>query len=149
MSGFVLRQLGNFTAISWREQVNFQLDDVDEVHFVLSQHAYLDLYSASSLKQQSADKQVTPLGHIILTPSQTVFVVTPDYCVLRGAATNTNFIVFGLTRWVLEPTIYHTQGGHANHYTTDVFGMKTRCWFALIVSYRYKRYICSDVVYRM
>jgi hypothetical protein len=46
-------QLGNFTAISWREQVNFQLDDVDEVHFVLSQHAYLDLYSASSLKQQS------------------------------------------------------------------------------------------------
>jgi hypothetical protein len=50
---------------------------------------------------------VTPLGHIILTPSQTVFVVTPDYCVLRGAATNTNFIVFGLTR------------EHANHYATD------------------------------
>ena len=34
----------NFPAISWREQVNFQLDD-DEVHFVLDQHAELDLYS--------------------------------------------------------------------------------------------------------
>jgi hypothetical protein len=30
-----------------------------------------------------------------------------------------NFIVFGLTRSELEPTIYRTQGEHANHYTTD------------------------------
>jgi hypothetical protein len=37
---------------------------------------------------------------------------------LRGEATNTNFIVFGLTRSRLEPTIYHTSGKHANHYTT-------------------------------
>jgi hypothetical protein len=28
---------------------------VDEVHFVLDQHAYLDFYSASLLKQRSAD----------------------------------------------------------------------------------------------
>jgi len=27
---------------------------------------------------------------------------------LSGEATNTNFIVFGLTRPGLEPTIYHT-----------------------------------------
>ena len=31
--------------------MNFQWDD-DEVHFVLDQHARLDFYSASSLKQQ-------------------------------------------------------------------------------------------------
>jgi hypothetical protein len=36
-----------------------------------------------------------------------------------GEALNTNFIVFGLTRSELEPTIYHTRGEHANHYTTD------------------------------
>ena len=36
-----------------------------------------------------------------------------------GEATDTNFIVFGLTRPGLEPTIYHTRGEHANHYTTD------------------------------
>ena len=34
----VQRQLSNFSAISWREQVNFQLND-DEVSFVLDQHA--------------------------------------------------------------------------------------------------------------
>jgi hypothetical protein len=39
--------------------------------------------------------------------------------VLSGEATNINFIVFGLTRLGLEPTIYHTRGKHANHYTTD------------------------------
>jgi hypothetical protein len=38
---------------------------------------------------------------------------------LSREATNTNFIVFSLTRPGLEPTNYHTQGQHANHYTTD------------------------------
>jgi hypothetical protein len=42
-----------------------QWDD-DEFHFVLDQHAELDFYSASSLKQQSAGRHVAPLGHIIL-----------------------------------------------------------------------------------
>ena len=40
--------------------------DDDEVRFVLHQHAELDIYSASSLKQQSVDRLVAPLGHIIL-----------------------------------------------------------------------------------
>jgi hypothetical protein len=40
-----------------KEQVNFQWDD-DEIHFVLDQHAELDFYSASSLKQQSAGRHV-------------------------------------------------------------------------------------------
>jgi hypothetical protein len=39
--------------------------------------------------------------------------------VLSGEATNTNFIVFGLTRPGLESTIYHTRSEYANHYTTD------------------------------
>jgi hypothetical protein len=45
----------------------------DEIHFGLDQHAELDLYSAISLKQQSADRHVAPLVHIILIPSQPVF----------------------------------------------------------------------------
>jgi hypothetical protein len=44
-------QFNNFSDISRWEQVNFQWDD-DEVRFVLDQHAELDFYSASSLKQQ-------------------------------------------------------------------------------------------------
>ena len=65
--------LAVFSARSWREQVNFQWDD-DEVHFVLDQHAELNFYSASSLKQQFADRHVAPLRHIILIPSQPVLV---------------------------------------------------------------------------
>jgi hypothetical protein len=34
-------------------------------------------------------------------------------------ATNTFFIVFGLTQSGLEPTIYRNQGEHAHQYTTD------------------------------
>jgi hypothetical protein len=44
----------------------------NEVRFVLDRHAYLDFYSASSLKQQSADRHVAPLGHIILIPRQQI-----------------------------------------------------------------------------
>ena len=38
---------------------------------------------------------------------------------VSGEATNTNFIIFDLTRPGLEPTIYRTWGKHANHYATD------------------------------
>ena len=68
-------QFSNFSPISWREQVNFKWDD-DEVRFVLDQNADLDFYSASSLKQQSTDRHVAPLWHIILIPSQPVFVLS-------------------------------------------------------------------------
>jgi hypothetical protein len=34
-------------------------------------------YSASSLKQQSADRHFAALGHIILIPSQPVFPLSP------------------------------------------------------------------------
>ena len=33
-----------------------------------------------------------------------------------------HFVVFGLTRSGLEPTIYRTLVEHANHYTTDAVG---------------------------
>ena len=60
-------------AMSWREQVNFQWDD-DEVRFVLDQHAF---YSASSLKQQSMDRHITPLDHIIPILKQPIFALSP------------------------------------------------------------------------
>jgi predicted alpha/beta hydrolase len=55
----------------------FQWNDDDDVRFVLDQQAELDFYSASSLKQQSVDRHVAPLGHIILIASQTVFALSP------------------------------------------------------------------------
>jgi hypothetical protein len=38
---------------------------------------------------------------------------------LSGEATNTNFIVFGMTQLGPKPTNYRTHDEHANHYTTD------------------------------
>ena len=78
-------------------------DDDDDVHFVLDQHAELDIYSASSLKQQPAGRHVAPPGHIILIPRQAVFTLTLLCCVLSREPTNTNFIVFCLTQPWLEP----------------------------------------------
>jgi hypothetical protein len=49
----------------------------DEVRFGLDQHGELDLYGASSLKQQSAGRHVAPLGHIILISSQRIFAISP------------------------------------------------------------------------
>jgi len=60
---------------------------------VLDQHAELDFHSASSLKQQSADKHAATLGHIILIPSEPVCALSLC-CMLSGEATNTNFIVW-------------------------------------------------------
>ena len=60
-------------------RVNFQWDDDDDddFRFILDDHAELDFYSASTLKQQSAKRHVVTLGHIILIPSQPVFVLSP------------------------------------------------------------------------
>ena len=45
--------------------------------FVLEEHAWSDLYGVSSLKQQSADRHVVPLAHVILIPSKPVFALYP------------------------------------------------------------------------
>ena len=78
-----------------------------------------DLYSANPVKQKSTGRHVAPRGHIIPIPSQSVFALTPECFVLSGKATTTNFIIFGLTRIWLEPTIYRTPGEQASHNTTD------------------------------
>jgi hypothetical protein len=52
-------------------------------------------------------RNVAPLQHIILIPSQPIFDLAPQWCVLSGDTATTNFIVFALTQQRLEPTIYH------------------------------------------
>jgi hypothetical protein len=48
--------------------------DHDDVRFIQDQHAYVGFVSASSLKQQSIGRHIAPRGHIILNPSQQIFV---------------------------------------------------------------------------
>jgi hypothetical protein len=38
---------------------------------------------------------------------------------ISGEAANTNFIVYGLTRWALKLMIYRIRGNPANRYTTN------------------------------
>jgi hypothetical protein len=58
-----------------------------------------------TLKQQYVGRHVAPLGHI----EPPVFNLTPWCSMLIGEGTNTNIIVFGLTRPRLESTIYRTR----------------------------------------
>ena len=62
---------------------------------------------------------MSPFRHMILIQSQPVFALSPACCVFSGEATNTDFIVIGLTRPGLKSTIYDTRGEHANHYATN------------------------------
>ena len=66
----------NFSAISWREQVNFQWDK-DDVRFVTHNTLSWIFIVASSLKQQSVGKHVAPLVHIILILNQLIFALSP------------------------------------------------------------------------
>jgi hypothetical protein len=66
-------------------------------------------------------RHVAPLWHIILILNQSVF---------SGEATNSNFIIFGLTRSGLEPTMYCTRGEHVNHYDTDAIIWRNSCTIA-------------------
>ena len=70
-----IQQFFNYICISWREKL--MVNEMMIVCFVLDQHPELDLYNASSLKQQSADRHVAPLWHIILITSQPVFALSP------------------------------------------------------------------------
>ena len=71
--------------VSWLKQFTLRWDN-DDVRFLLNQHAELDFYSASSLKQQSVDRHVAQLGHIIQIPNQPVFNIAPWWCVRSGGA---------------------------------------------------------------
>ena len=55
------------SAISWREQINFnEMMMMRSALYYWPTRLVAFLYSASSLKQQSADRHVAPLGHIIM-----------------------------------------------------------------------------------
>ena len=76
------------------------------------------VHSASSLKQQSVDKHVAPLEHIILIPSQPTSL--SSFYLMMRAFRRSNKYQFSSLRFGLEPSIYHTRGEHANHCTTHV-----------------------------
>jgi hypothetical protein len=87
--------------------------DDDDVCFVLDQHAQLDFYSASSLKQHSVGRHIAPLGHINLIQSQPVFALTPWYILTLSQFFNTVCLaenkLSGLAQPRIETTIFRTE----------------------------------------
>ena len=107
----------NSEFFSWREHVTFWWD-VNDVCFVLDQHDELDFCSGCSLKQLSAGKYVTPIGNNILIPSQqSLLLLLSAACLVEKNKYQFDSLWLDPTR--AQFTIYHTQGEHANHYTTD------------------------------
>jgi hypothetical protein len=62
-----------FSAISWKR--TDILGEMMMVSVLYWTNTYLDIYSASSLKQQYTGRHVVSLGHIILIQSQIIFVL--------------------------------------------------------------------------
>ena len=75
-------------------------------------HSELDFYSASSLKQQSAGRDVASLGTHYHDSEKNNFCSFSLIRMLNREATNTNLIVFGCTLPGLEPTTYGTRHDH-------------------------------------
>jgi hypothetical protein len=69
-------QVCNFTLISCEKFIFDKIDDDDDICFELIQHVEFDFYSASSLKQQSIERHVSPLEHIILIQSEPIIGLT-------------------------------------------------------------------------
>ena len=65
-----------FSNISANIHLYYGKKKLIENEMILDQHANLDCYSASSLKQQPGGRHVAPLGHIILIPSQSIFLLS-------------------------------------------------------------------------
>ena len=99
-----------FSYLSWREQVNFQWDDA-EVGFALHQHAELEFYRTSSLKQQSAGRQ------LYLCANTEVLKWTYVHW------TSCIFLFFFLQTWCLNSVVKNCHWCYFLHdNSSDVFG---------------------------
>jgi len=61
---FVLFPLAIVLSVVLRFPESDYLFGIFKLFFVLDQHAQLDFFDASSLKQQSTDRQISPIGNI-------------------------------------------------------------------------------------
>ena len=80
---------------------------------------------------KSTQRQITPLRHIILIPSQPVFADIVWCCMFRGEAAITNLIVFGLT-WTRSHNLVNFYWSACNKYNICVLGYQ----FCLFLHFR-------------
>jgi hypothetical protein len=126
-----VRQFSNFSAISWRKQVSFQWDD-DEVYFVLDPHAELNYHSTKALKQQSADRHVAPLGHIILFPSQPALIFLLNDACLAEKQLLGLYVIWIWIDWYrkYQPAEQHQSYSHSDNMFII---LKSNIWRRILV----------------
>ena len=91
------------------------------------------IFKHFSLKQQSADIHIAPLGHIILIPSQPVFAFLLNAECLAEKQTYL-FDILCFDPIGARTTISRIPGEHTNHYTIDAVG-STRVWLMKVKKY--------------
>jgi hypothetical protein len=115
----VLRQFSNFSAISWREQVNFQRND-DEAHFVLDQHNDLFLLVlAHWSKSPRSDMSFYSYTLFWLPANKSLLILLNAACLAEKQQMPFLKSLVWLDRG-LELMIYRTRDKYVNHYATDV-----------------------------
>jgi hypothetical protein len=98
-----------FHAILWMPTCTSYIDN----------HAYSDIHSVSSMKQNSTCRHI---GNIILATSNPVFALTHQYYMLIDRSSIAHFIAL-ISSTGVEPKIYHIPEENANHCTIEVMQM--------------------------
>jgi hypothetical protein len=88
--------------------------------FILEQHTKLDFIVLAHWNNSWWVDMSLHLDTLFwLWANQLLLLLLNSAC-FNGEAANTCCIVFGLTDCGLQSTIYHTQGEHTDHFTTNV-----------------------------
>jgi len=87
----------NFSAISWREQVTFNVMMMMSALYTINMLNWIFILLAHWINNPLVG-HVAPFWHNILILSQPVFALAPESSVLSREANNINVIVFRLTR---------------------------------------------------
>ena len=116
-----LKQVSNFSAMSWRALVTYKPDDCT------GPTSWFYFFNAISLKQQSI--QVDMSLHSYTLSWLHVLTLTPEGCVLIGEAAHVSFIVFGLTLqglnlWPKHEPLHHWRESSSKQYNIRVMVFK-------------------------
>ena len=120
VSGWVivgLRQFSILSAISLREQVHCQWDNDDDDVRRTNRLSWNFIVLPHWNNSPRVDMSLHTDTLFWFRANQSLLLLLNEACLAEKQ--HTNFIVFGLARPGLEPTMYRPRGEHANNCVTD------------------------------
>jgi hypothetical protein len=125
-----------FLAISWREQVTFRWydDDDDFQFFTINKFSWIFIMLTQWKTVIGQTWRSTRTHYTDFDPTSVCSYSLK--LLLSRVATHTNFIIFGLIRLGLDPTMYRNRGKPFNHYTADMISIfsclsKAMTWISI------------------